>query len=105
MNSIDYKSNLCSPRPSIVVVQNPEGIKGLSNCFVYVVSLNSTYFISSSHEITILFSGPVYADNYAASVNPLGLRGQTVYDFANNKAYVYDMAGNYRVLNLTEEQA
>lgn len=105
MNNIDYKSNLCSPMPRVVVVQTPEGIKGLSDCFVYVVSLNSTYFVSSSHEITILMCGPIYVNDYAGDVNPLGLRGQTCYDFANNKAYVYDLTGNYRVINLMEVQA
>lgn len=100
----EYKSNRCSVQPSVVVVQSVEGIKGLSNAFVYAESINTVFFVSSCHEITVISSSPVYIDNYAAEVNPLNLRGQTCYDFANNVGYVYNEAGDYRVIELKEAQ-
>lgn len=101
-NTRDYKSNACSPQPSVVQTQSVEGIKGLSNAFVYVVNINSTFFISSCYEPTLIFAGPVFIDNYSPQGNPLGLRAQTCYDFANNKAYVFNNAGEYRTINLEE---
>lgn len=98
------KSNPCSSQPSVVVVQSLEGIKGLSNAFVYVESINTTFFVSPCHEITVISSAPVFVDNYSADVNPLNLRGQTVYDFANNVGYVYNEAGEYRAIELKEIQ-
>lgn len=44
----------------------------------------------------------VYKDNY----NPNTMsryRNTTVYDFANNKMYVFNFDKNYRVVNMTEE--
>lgn len=101
-SNVCYKSNPCSPPPTVITTQSVEGIKGLTNCFVYIININSTFYISSCHEITIIFSGPVYIDNYDYSANPLGLRNQTCYDFANNAAYHYNAAGEYRVSTLKE---
>lgn len=94
--------NPCLTPPGVVSVQTIDGIKGLANCFVYVISNNSTYYVSSSHEITIIFAGPVFVDNYNPAQNPLGLRSQVCYDFANNKALIFGPSGDYRVANLTE---
>lgn len=86
----------CHCTPGVVVTQTIDGIRQLANVFVRVLSNNTTYFVSSSHEITIISSSPVYADNYNAATNPLGLREQTVYDFANNIAIHYNALGEYR---------
>lgn len=100
MKSICYQSNACSPQPSVVTVQSIEGIKGLANSFVYVIDINSTFFVNSCYQITIISSGPVYIDNYDPIGNILNLRGQSCYDFANNKAYVFNNAGEYRIIKL-----
>lgn len=99
-SNVCYKSNPCSPQPSVVVTQTVDGIKGLSNAFVYVISNNTTYFVSSCKEITVIFSGPVYVDDYAFATNPLDLRNQTVYDFKNNVAATYNAQGEYRTFKL-----
>lgn len=83
-----------------MTTQTIDGIKGLRNCFVYVVNINTTYFVNSCHEITVIFSGPVYVDDYAFATNPLSLRAQTVYDFKNNLAATYDAQGDYRTFKL-----
>lgn len=99
-----YKSNPCSAQPTVVVVQSIEGIKGLSNAFVYVESIRTCFFVDSCHSITVISSSDVYVDHYPAAQNPLNLRGQTLYDFAENVGYVYNEAGDYRVIELKEAQ-
>lgn len=96
-NCHSYKTS-----PSVLTVQTTEGLKGLSNVFVYVVSNNTTYYVSNCHEITIISSGPVFADNYDALANPLDLRSQTVYDFDKNVAITYNAKGDCRISTLKE---
>lgn len=92
----------CVSSPSVVCVETIDGIKGLANTFVYVSSINTVYYVSPCHEITIISSGPVFVDNYDATSNPLGLRAQVAYDFPANVAYAYAPDGSYRVINLKE---
>lgn len=102
MINLDYKSNPCSHAPSVIVTQTTEGLKGLADAFVYVTSINTVFFVSSCHEITVISSGPVYVDNYNAATNPLGLANQVCYDFAGNVGYAFNAAGDYRVFDLKE---
>lgn len=104
-SNVCYLSNPCTPKPSFVTVQTPEGLKSLANCVAYVISNNTTYYVSNCHEITVISSGPVFVDNYEPVSNPLMLRNQVCYDFANNKAYIFNQAGDYRVVTLMEGQA
>lgn len=104
-SNVCYQSNPCSQPPSVVTVQTVDGIKRLSNCYVYVISNNTTYYVSSCKEITVISSGPVFVSGYNPAENPLNLRAQACYDFTNNKAYVFSEAGEYRVFNLTEVNA
>ena len=87
--------------PSITVMDT-SGIKGLADCLVHVASNNTTYYIDDKHRIIITWAGPVEADDYDYENNPLGLRSQTVYDFANNRAIYYDKYGRYRLIALQE---
>lgn len=95
----------CNGIPKALTVQTPEGLKSLANVMVHVISNNTTYFVNSCHEITIIFSGPVYVENYDAATNPLGLANQVCYDFTANVAYVFSAPNEYRVFNLKEVQA
>lgn len=94
----------CPTPPQVVSVQTVQDIKQLANVFVYVINNNTTYFIDNSRQITIISSGPVFADNYDYVTNPRNLRAQTVYDFANNMAIHYGPTGDYRVSVLKEVQ-
>lgn len=85
--------------PSLTV-ETPINIKNLRNVFVHVTSNNTTYYIDDKGRSIITWCGPVYADNYDYVNNPLRLRSQTVYDFVNNIAIVYDRAGSYRTYRL-----
>lgn len=102
MRSLIYHCHCGGEAPAVVSVQTTEGIKGLANAFAYVSSNNTTYYVNSCHEITIISSGPVFVDNYDFDTNPLGLANQTVYDFVNNLGAVYNTKGEYRLIDLKE---
>lgn len=108
MNTPICKCDKCRqceyPAPNVVTVDSVANMQSLSNCFVNVTSIRTVFFISPQHEITVISSLPVFVDDYDVVTNPLGVRGQVLYDFANNKAYVYNEAGEYRIINLMEEQ-
>ena len=76
------------------------GTKGMFG-FVHVANINTTYYIDDQHRYLITWQGAVEADNYDYQNNPLGLRGQTVYDFANNRGVYYNKVGEYRLFTLS----
>ena len=88
--------------PSITV-ESVSNLKDLADCFVHVSSTNTTFYIDDKHRITTIWAGPVEADGYDYVNNPLNLRSQNVYDFANNRAIYYNSRGQYRLITLTEE--
>lgn len=69
--------------PSITV-ETVDGITNLANCFVHVTSINTTFYVDDKHRIMIIWAGPVEADTYDISANPLGLRSQTCYTTIND---------------------
>lgn len=83
-----------------VTVDTVDGITNLANCFVHVASINTTYYIDDKHRPMITWAGPLEVDNYDYATNPLGLRSQTVYDFTNNRAIVFNKRGEYRLIDL-----
>lgn len=86
-----------------VVVESVENLKQLSDCFVHVTNINTTFYIDDKHRMIITWAGPVEFDNYDYMNNPLKLRSQAVYDFANSRVVYYNKVGEYRVTALTEE--
>lgn len=91
------------PAESVIPVLNVltnDGLKGLYNVLVHVQTTNTTYYIDDKHRIIIVWAGPVEANDYDYENNPLGLRSQTVYDFANNRAIYYSATGSYRLITL-----
>ena len=85
--------------PSLTV-ENVSNIKELADCFVHVSDINTTFYIDDKHRMMITWAGPVEIDNYDYENNPLGLRSQTVYDFANNRAIYYNKTGGYEIFSL-----
>lgn len=75
-------------------------LKGLRNAFVHVSDINTTFYIDNQLRRIITWKGPVFVDDYDYENNPLGLIGQTVYDFENNLAIVYNQQGQYRKITL-----
>ena len=88
--------------PSITV-ESVNNLKDLADCFVHVANINTTFYIDDKHRITTVWAGPVDVDGYDYVSNPLNIRGQTVYDFTNNRAIYYNTQGQYRLITLTEE--
>lgn len=106
MNGCIRKTQPGCPKVAViptVVVENINGLKGLSDCFVHVSNTNTTYYIDDKHGIIITWAGPVEVNDYTAETNPLGLRSQTCYDFKNNVAYYFDKRGAYRRYSLESE--
>lgn len=102
MDNYNPKFPCCPPETANVVqVESVDGIKGLNNCFVYVQSNNTSYYVDNAHRITQLCAMPIYQDKYDYQNNPLSLRSQTVYDFASNLMIIYNPEGKYRLVNLT----
>lgn len=94
----------CPPQAVIpsLTIENKQGIKGLANCLVHIADINTTVYVDDRSRLTIIWAGPVEAEGYDFVGNPLGLRSQTVYDFANNIGAYYNAQGEYRTFNLTE---
>lgn len=99
------KKPICPPEiPAVVSVPSIENMKSLANAYCHVIDINSTYFISSCHEIVPLMQGELYIRDYDYKNNPLNLRQQTVFDFKNNRAIHYAPNGDYRISDLKEDK-
>ena len=68
------------------------------NSFVYNQEDDSVYYISDDGTPTRFGSSPMFIDNF----NPedKAIPRQTVFDFANNKAYIFNPEGEYVTVNL-----
>ena len=86
-----------------ITVADMTGIKNIADCFVHVANINTTFYVDDKHRLMITWAGPVEYDDYAYDVNPLKLRSQTVYDFANNRAIYYNKLGEYRIVELSND--
>ena len=64
------------------------------NSFVYNQEDDSVYYISDDGTPTRFGSTPMFIDDFDPSAR--AIPRQTVYDFANNTAYVYAPDGRYR---------
>lgn len=119
MNKINNFSEYCGKRcacfkpdtpkclPEAVIptltVENKDGLKGLTNCLVHVSNVNTTYYIDDKGRITHTWSGPLVVNDYDYEENPLRLRNQMIYDFANGLIVVYNARGEYQVFNNGEQ--
>lgn len=86
-----------------VTVDFPTGIKGLADCFCHVNSNNTTYYIDDKGRVTVVWAGPVEAENYDYERNPLRLRSQYVMDFKKDIMIYFDKQGRYRILDFGYE--
>lgn len=96
--------NQC-PRPAATVrtVDSIGLVRRFTNTLVFVRPINTTFYVDTNHQATIVFAGPVFQDGYDYQTNPLGVRSQTVYDFRNNLEIVYNGKGEYRVTNMEKQ--
>lgn len=59
-----------------ITVDTAEGITNLANCFVHVISINTTFYIDDKHRPMIIWAGPVEVNDYDIEANNLNLRSQ-----------------------------
>lgn len=103
MNNSPIKFPVCPPNMAEVTsVQTVAGMKALKNTFVHVTDINTVFFIDNQHRITQICAFPIFQDGYDYQNNPLGLRAQTVYDFANNRMIAYNGEGEYKIIKLSD---
>lgn len=87
---------------STMTVDDIRNAKGLADCLVHVENINTTLYIDDQHRYIMTYAGPVFIDDYDYATNPLRLRGQSCYDFKNNREIIYDFYGSFRIKTLTE---
>ena len=83
---------------SFVVPTLEEG-QAFRNSFVYNQEDDSVYYISDDGTPTRFGSSPMFIDNFDPASRTVPR--QTIYDFANNVAYVYGPDGRYRSFALS----
>lgn len=91
-----------TPPPSVLTVQSALGLKGLSNCFVRVLDLATTYYISPEHEIVPVMQSVAEVVNYDSVTNPRGYRNQFVYDTGKTALAYYDHKGSPHTLSFEQ---
>lgn len=72
------------------------------NSFVYNQEDDSVYYIADDGTPTRFGSSPMFIN--AFNPDDRKIPRQTVFDFANQKAYIYDPEGNYITVNLSKEE-
>lgn len=96
----------CIPCESLVkicsfVVPNLDDGQRYRNSFIYNQEDDSVYYITDDGTPIRFGASPMFIDDFQPQVR--SIPRQTVYDFLNNKAYVYNATGEYRVFDLTRE--
>lgn len=71
------------------------------NSFIYNQEDDSVYYIDDAGTPTRFGSSPMFIDNF--NPDDRKIPRQTVFDFANNKAYVYDPEGDYITVDLSAQ--
>ena len=82
---------------SFVVPSIEEGQR-YHNSFVYSQEDDSVYYVTDDGTPIRFGASPMFIDDFQPSSRMIPR--QTVYDFLNNKAYVFNAAGEYRTFDL-----
>lgn len=97
----------CQPCKSMVkicsfTVAAMDDVAKYHNSFVYNQEDDSVYYVSDDGTPIRFGASPLFIDNFVPSSR--SVPRQTVYDFANNIAYVFNAEGEYRTFTLTEAE-
>lgn len=81
--------------------------KDFPGYYVEVRDENTVYHVSAPHNGCVANSlavarMPIYKEHYDPDTMAR-YRNNTVFDFATNKAYIFDFNKNYRIVTLTED--
>lgn len=84
------------------VVKTTAEVRKYHNSLVYSEEDNTSYWVDDEGVPVITYRTPIYQDDF----NPAEANVQmnTVYDFKNLKAYVFNPAGEYKVITLQEAE-
>ena len=82
------------------VVKTTAEVRKYHNSLVYSEEDNTSYWVDDEGVSVITYRTPIYQDDF----NPAEANVQmnTVYDFKNNRGYVFNPAGEYRGFDLKE---
>lgn len=82
------------------VVKTTAEVRKYHNSLVYSEEDNTSYWVDDEGVPVITYRTPIYQDDF----NPAEANVQmnTVYDFKNNRGYVFNPAGEYREFDLKE---
>lgn len=99
--------NDCSPCESNVricsfVVKLKDDVRKYHNSLVYCEEDNTSYWVDNGGVPVITYRTPIYQDDFDPKTADVQMN--TVYDFKNLKAYVFNPAGEYKMFNLSEVQ-
>ena len=82
------------------VVKTTAEVRKYHNSLVYSEEDNTSYWVDDEGVPVITYRTPIYQDDFdPAEAN---VQMNTVYDFKNLKAYVFNPAGEYREFDLKE---
>lgn len=84
------------------VVKTTAEVRKYHNSLVYSEEDNTSYWVDDDGVPVITYRTPIYQDDFdPAEAN---VQMNTVYDFKNLKAYVFNPAGEYKVITLQEDK-
>lgn len=72
-----------------ITIETATDITKLANCFVRVVSNNTTYYVDDKHRPMLVWAGSVETESYDTATNPLGLRSQFCYNTTDEASQVW----------------
>lgn len=82
------------------VVKTTAEVRKYHNSLVYSEEDNTSYWVDDEGVPVITYRTPIYQDDFdPAEAN---VQMNTVYDFKNNRGYVFNPAGEYREFDLKE---
>lgn len=81
-------------------VKTTDEVRKYHNSLVYSEEDNTSYWVDDEGTPVITYRLPIYQDDFNPAEANMAMN--TVYDFKNNKGYVFNPAGEYREFDLKE---
>lgn len=87
------------PQYDHVVVDTYSELVLLRNVYATVRQENATYHVDGYGAAVSVSRDPIFINDYTPTVGEY--KQNTVYDFENNKAYIFNLLGAYKSINLS----
>lgn len=84
------------------VVKTTAEVRKYHNSLVYSEEDNTSYWVDDEGVPVITYRTPIYQDDFDPAEASVEMN--TVYDFKNNRGYVFNPAGEYREFDLKEAE-